>query len=303
MKKLINIYGTARCGSTMIDLILGNDPKGFSLGEVDNWFWPWRTHHFDIKCGCGVYPCPVWEKIKNINEKEFHKKIFKILDIDFLVDSSKNLPWIIDNNIRGYKDNEYTALNILIYKNPVSLYYSHWKRGDKKIDTMFNAYNDYAVFFESNLHYVTINYDTLISDGTEKILEQLCHIIEIPFFKDKQKFWNKKHHHLFGSFGTRKQLFQANSSIYKENYSEEFLAIKPEIEEKIHANKKISAIVNQLYSTDIKNFEKYPFPFKKLSIKKSYNFYYKSKLKRYVKRLSPVQYPDKESQLIHTYRF
>jgi hypothetical protein len=59
MKKLINIYGTARSGSTMLDLILGNDPKGFSLGEVANWFYPWRTHHFDIKCGCGIYPCPV----------------------------------------------------------------------------------------------------------------------------------------------------------------------------------------------------------------------------------------------------
>ena len=302
MKKLINIYGTARCGSTMLDLILGNDPKGFSLGEVVNWFQPWRTHHFDIKCGCGVYPCPVWEKIKNIKEKNFHEKAFEILDVDFLIDSSKNLPWIIDNNMRGYKSNTYNTLNILLYKNPVSLYYSHWKRGDKKITALFNAYNDYLFFFKSNLHYVSVDYDSLISEPDET-LKKLCNIIGIPYFDGKTFFWKKTHHHLFGSFGTRKQLFQSDSSIYREDYSDDFIKLIPEIEKKIDSNKKLLSTLERLYFANIEKIEKYPSSFKKLSIRKDRNFYYKSKIKRYFKRFYPVQYPDKESKLITTYKF
>jgi len=151
MKKVINIYGTARSGSTMLDLILGNDPKGFSVGEVVNWFYPWRTHHFDIKCGCGVYPCPVWEKIKNFKANEFHEKVLDNLNLNFIVDSSKNLPWVVDSNVRAIKKRKFTAYNILIFKDPVSLYYSFWKRGDKSFSNLFRAYKDYEIFLNSNL--------------------------------------------------------------------------------------------------------------------------------------------------------
>ncbi len=45
MKKVIFITGTGRSGSTLLDMMLGNDPKGISLGEVVALFRPYRPHH------------------------------------------------------------------------------------------------------------------------------------------------------------------------------------------------------------------------------------------------------------------
>jgi hypothetical protein len=302
MKKIINVYGTARCGSTMLDLILGNDPKGFSLGEVVNWFYPWRSHHFDIKCGCGVYPCPVWEEIKDFKPDKFHEKVLDIFNLDFLVDSSKNLPWFIDTNLRGYKEKKYKVYNVLIFKDPISLYYSFWKRGDKSISKLFNAYNDYKIFLDSNLSFVSLNYDEFVADP-QRLLKKMCSILNIDYFEDKYKFWNKKHHHLFGSFGTRKQLFNENAKIYQENYSQDFLEIKKNVEEEIKKNKELNLLITDIYKNDIKKINKYP-EIKNFSlIRKDKNDYYKSRFRRYFRRFKPVHYPDKESKLIHTYRF
>ena len=75
MGKVIFVNGTARCGSTMVDLIMGNDPGGFSLGEVCSWYRPTRTHHFDIKCGCGVYPCPMWQRLRETSERDLYDEL------------------------------------------------------------------------------------------------------------------------------------------------------------------------------------------------------------------------------------
>ena len=64
--------------------------------------------------------CP-WDKIKNLKERKFYKKCFDILDVDILVDSSKNLAWVIDNNIQARKDG-FDVSNVLLYKEPVSFF-------------------------------------------------------------------------------------------------------------------------------------------------------------------------------------
>lgn len=78
----------------MVELMLGNDQRAFSLGEVYAWFRPFRTHHSKIICSCGQENC-LWDKLKNIKEHEFHKKAFEVLNVDILVDSSKN-PTLVD---------------------------------------------------------------------------------------------------------------------------------------------------------------------------------------------------------------
>ena len=285
----------------MLDLTIGNDPAGFSLGEVVNWFQPYRTHHFDIKCGCGVYPCPVWKNLKDLTKNEFHEKALESLGVDFLVDSSKNLPWIIDNNLKGIKSKKYQPINILVYKDPISLYYSFWKRGYKNLSILINAYNDYNFFLKSRLPFISINYDRYLSDYKNQ-LQKLCKILEIPYFENKYKFWEKTHHHLFGSFGVRKQLFSNNPEIYKEEYQENFLLQKKNIEKQVETDTPLRTIYETLKKNDIQELTAYPFP-AKTQIKKGYNFYYKSKIKRYYKKFKPIQYPDKEAKLIHTFKF
>ena len=244
-RKLINICGTARSGSTMVDLMLGNDSHAFSLGEVHAWFRPFRTHHFNIICSCGQDHCP-WKKLKTLREDEFHKKCFEILNVDILVDSSKKLTWVIDNNIWA-KKNGYDVSNVLLYKEPVSFFYSYWKRGisiNRARRDIFTKY--YRRFFEANMPFIALDYNKLVEDPAS-ILEDLCQSLGVSYFEGKERFWEKEHHHLFGSRSARRQVETKNSAIWnKEDYPLEFQNIIPEIETDNMHDKEFQYVLSKL---------------------------------------------------------
>lgn len=282
-KKLINICGTARSGSTMVDLMLGNDPRAFSLGEVDAWFRPYRTHHFNIICSCKKNNCP-WEKLKILKEVDFHKKCFEILDVDILVDSSKNLPWILDSNIWASK-NGFEVHNLLLFKEPVSFYYSFWKRGisiEQAIQNEFIKY--YERFFQSNIPFITLNYNNIVADPACSI-KKLCQILNIPYFAGKERFWEKEHHHLFGSRGTRAQVENSKSKIRnKDEYPQEFKEIIPKIETNIKNNKIFQNILHNLREHEMQRTN-----LSNNSIYKPY-WYYLMKLKQKVRQRFPEKW-------------
>lgn len=253
MKKiLINICGTARSGSTMVDLMLGNDPRAFSLGEVYAWFRPFRAHHFNIICSCGQNNCP-WEKLKTLKENEFYQKCFELLDVDTLVDSSKNLPWVIDNNIWA-EENGITVRNVLLFKDPISFFYSFWKRGvplEQARNNEFIKY--YKRFFQTNIPFIALGYDNFVADPAIT-LENLCKVLEIPYFAGKERFWEKEHHHLFGSRGTRKQVEISKSEIRKkEDYPQEFKNIIPQFETGIAKDQTFQNILSKLKAHEMQN--------------------------------------------------
>jgi hypothetical protein len=279
-KKLINVCGTARSGSTMVDLMLGNDQRAFSLGEMHAWFRPFRSHHFRIICSCEQNNCP-WRKLKEIKENEFYKKCFEILNVDILVDSSKNLPWVIDNNIQAGKDG-IAVYNILLYKDPVSLFYSFWKRGLSVESARRNEFiKYYERFFMSNLPYISLNYNKLIADPSTT-LNELCQILGIPYYAGKENFWEKQHHHLFGSMGTRKQVGRPNSEIRKsEEYPAEFKRIIPKIEAENVKNRTLQRVVSKLKSHEMRKIE-----CPNEGIRKPY-WYYFLKIKQKIRRYFP----------------
>ena len=45
--QVIFITGTSYSASTLLDMILSNDKNGFSLGEVNAFFRPYRKHHIE----------------------------------------------------------------------------------------------------------------------------------------------------------------------------------------------------------------------------------------------------------------
>ena len=126
-KTLINICGSERSGSTMLDLIIGNDPKAFSCGEIYALYHPWRTHHFEPKCGCGE-ECEYLKEFKSIREEQFHNLLFEKYGYSWIVDSSKDLNWIIDNQ-KWVIQNNGRVLNLLIWKQPATYSISFLKRG------------------------------------------------------------------------------------------------------------------------------------------------------------------------------
>ncbi len=285
---LINIFGAGRSGTTMLDLMLGNDDKSFSLGEVHAWFRPYREHHFKIICSCGQNPCPYWEKIQNISEQEFHKKTFELLNVDFLIDSSKNLNWGIDNNIWGMH-NDIRVYNILLYKNPINYIYSIWKRGEDVDKAVYRYTTYYQRFFQTHLPYVSIEYEELVKN-TDDILKQLCKITGQKYFTKKKNFWEKVHHHAFGSMGTRKQIESGDSSIREnEIFPEEYQKLIPEIEKELQENKSFVRIHEQLLSNDIK----YGYKSNNKSINKPF-WYYLHNLKAFYRKNFPSKWKYKQ---------
>jgi len=285
MRKLINICGTARCGSTMMDLIVGNDLRGFSLGEVNAWFRPYRKHHFKIRCSCDGSKCP-WDNLKDLNEDLFFEKAFKILDVDFLVDSSKSIPWVVDNNING-KRKGIKVYNILLYKDPVSLFYSFWKRDvsiKRARENVFKKY--YRRFFQANLPFISVNYNKFVADP-QTALKKLCSLIDIPYFEGKEKFWEKEQHQVFGSMGTRKQVEKGNSTIKtKEYFPLEYENLIPKIKMENEKNIAFQHVIEKLGSHEMKaDFDINHFQ----DIKKPY-WYYMLNLKQKFKHRFPEKW-------------
>jgi hypothetical protein len=232
----------------MIDLMLGNSPDAFSCGEVVALFRPWRTHHFSISCSCESSPCDVWGKIKDFPESSFHRNVLEQLNLNYIVDSSKNLCWLIDNNIWAFQQN-LPVINLLVWKKPQSIAHSHWKRKKniQEWESIFTQY--YSRFFQTNLPFISICYNDFVKDPSIS-LKALCDIIGMPYFPGKELFWKKRHHYLYGSTGVRKQIFTGASTIHStENFHPEFLKYMDQLNTTIERSNEVQKILKVLDQT------------------------------------------------------
>lgn len=282
-KTLINILAAARSGSTMLDLMMGNDSESFSLGEVNAWFRPFRTHHFHIDCNCGYSNCEYWNRVKHYKESEFHRNAFEDLQVNYLVDSSKDLDWVIDNNKWALEHN-IEIVNFIIYKPIKEFAHSIWKR-DESLDEAMNRFTKYySRFMETRIPAYSINYRQLI-ENPEDMLKTLCSITGQNSYADRKKFWEKEHHHLFGSGGIRKQLREGNygfrvSANYPDNFLEQWDRYKIEIQK----NSSFSGIMDYLEKIDVRKQSGNQYTFE--DIQKPYWYYY-LRMKNKVKAVFP----------------
>lgn len=248
--KLINICGANRSGTTMLDLMLGNAPNAFSCGEVYALYRPTRTHHFLPKCSCSNNICPYWNEIKNYSEKEFHQKLMMNYGFEFIIDSSKDLAWVFDNNV-WYSNSNVSVINIVIWKDPVEYAYSIWKREKSLTSWKHRYYKYYKRFIDLALPFHSVNYRDMMNDPASR-LKDLCSLIGMKYFPGKEEFWEKEHHHLFGSLGTRKQVENKSSYIRKgEEYDPLFAKKKASLDKYVHDDKKLNDVIYLLKSNDI----------------------------------------------------
>jgi len=219
---LVLVNGAARSGTTMLDLMLGNSESCFSCGEIHAFFRPHRTHHFDPDCSCGEKPCPVWESLGKVPEQDLHANILQMPGIEHVIDSSKDLNWVLDSN-RWAAGHGIPVVNLLLWKDPKDLAYSHWKRG-RPIDYYRRAFlHYYERFLNLNLPFIAINYQDLVGNPSV-ILKDICDRCGIDWHEGQEEFWNKKHHHFFGSAGTGKQVSEGGSKIGSiKDFPQEFL--------------------------------------------------------------------------------
>ncbi|MDR4517213.1 MAG: sulfotransferase [Nitrosomonas sp.] len=278
----------------MLDLMLGNSSDAFSCGEVVAWYRPWRRHHFKLVCQCGQTSCPVWKRLAVVDAHEFHHAVLSESGVDFAVDSSKDLCWVLDSQ-KWAMSKGITTYNILIWKNPVNLAYSHWKRG-KGLDHWhkeFIAYHER--FLKLNLPFRAVNYNELVKNP-QKILNNICNFVGMPYFEGKERFWeNHQSHYLFGSDTTSRQTSSKQSEIWtKDDFLPKFQEHIQYLENKIAHDTKVQQILDELNKSDIRYQLESSGGEKISSTPKLYPlWYYGKKAKQIFKRHFPENYTGK----------
>lgn len=200
-KKVIFIGGTSHSGSTMLDMMLGNDEHGFSVGELYALFYPYRPHHFKPQCGCGNPRCKIWQEIKKIDKHTVYEYLFKMFpEVFFIVDSSKD-PWWIKEQLEVLKSKNIHTYILLIWKRPEAFAYSMLKRGKKNWLKFWINYH--KLFFTLFPNFIPVSYESLVQNPSKE-LKRICNLIGIEYFKGKEFFWQKTHHVLFGSLSVKK---------------------------------------------------------------------------------------------------
>jgi hypothetical protein len=278
----------------MLDLMLGNAPNAFSCGEVSAWFRPWRPHHFKIDCPCGQDPCPVWAKIGDVPESQFYATVIRELQVDFVIDSSKDLSWLVDAH-RWASASGIRTFNVLLWKDPVTLSYSHWKRGFDLYRWRKEFVSYYSRIFGLGLPILAVNFGDLVKDPAAT-LASICAAVGMPYYEGKERFWEKEHHYLFGSGGVRKQVEAGSSTIRaRQQYPDEFEAQIASLKERIAADDTVQGILQKLQQADISLHTAGSDDHPPSPLKKPYPlWYYRKRAVRALRRYFPESYEDVE---------
>jgi len=249
-KKVVLIGGTGRSGSTMLDLMLGNASDAFSCGELYALFRPQKRSELHFQCNCKNPNCCIWNAIRNYSEAEAYKALFEnIPGIQFIIDSSKSLPWIKDQ-IR-YNRNSFIELkHILIWKDPLNFAYSRWKRG--VIRGWRRAWVNYhRGYFSIVPFFRSIKLEDLISSPSYK-LKSLCQYLQMDYFPGKEFYWTKEHHIIFGSRSAIGLLHRkGEKKIFPLIKDIKFKKIETRLREIIYKDSTIQKILYVLEATDI----------------------------------------------------
>lgn len=111
--RILYIGGAGRSGSTIVDMILGNIPGFFSLGEIID-FWE-HAETEDMLCGCGelIEACPFWKPV--IHQLKYnHKRSFnEASNLKTKFDRTRYLPFHGIKQIT-YKKNYYAYLEHIL---------------------------------------------------------------------------------------------------------------------------------------------------------------------------------------------
>lgn len=217
-KKVIFIGGSSYSGSTLLDMMISSGNGGFSLGEVNAYFYPYRSHHINPICGCGDPTCTIWPKLKSKGSSKLYREIFKQNPtVSYIVDSSKDLGWIAKQT-RLLKRCGIPVYHILIWKTPLEFAYSKYKRGDlNNWETMWKNYH--KLYIRKIDNWFSVKYSELAMKP-QNIIKKICNEIGINYFDGKENYWEFEHHTLFGNSSAKIHLYKKDSSTYNNHKKE-----------------------------------------------------------------------------------
>jgi hypothetical protein len=247
---IVFVLGAAHSGTTMLDLMLGNHEATFSTGEVVAWYWPYRKHHFDPQCGCGQPNCEIWEQLKAAPKEELHSAVLNLPGIGHVVDSSKDLAWMLDAAEYAQSGGRQIH-NVVIWKEPIELAYSHWKRESPLTSFRYEFLTYHERLLDLGLPFVAVRFNQLVS-APSATLQKICALTGLPVRERQEEFWNKQHHQLFGSATTGRQSRAGESKIREAtDYPPEFMqVIEPYLQEIVN-DRRLMRVVGALESVNI----------------------------------------------------
>lgn len=198
----------------MLDMILSNDPKGHSLGEVIALFRPFKNHYEEERQKILNDKSGVWYHILTGGPDKLYPLLFEHFnkEVDFFVDSSKNPFWIArQTNI--LKKMGVSVENVLIYKDKYDLASSYKKRN--RYEDWEKSYIGYHARYTKLIEdFFAISYKDVVQNPAS--IEMVCKEIGISYFEKKEEFWNKREvTSFFGNDRTRYHNLQAKENIPK----------------------------------------------------------------------------------------
>jgi hypothetical protein len=254
---LIMVCGAARSGTTILNLMLGNSNDTFSCGEVYAKYRPFRDNHFDPVCGCGDKDCAIWAGLKDVPEQDFHPALFAQTNAKAVIDSSKNLNWVLDSN-EWAQNTGLSLVNILIWKDTKELAYSHWKRGNpiNYFRGQFLTY--YERFLSLNVPFVSMRYSQLAGNSREALIS-VCKLLDLEYSEGQELFWQQTNHQLFGSGGVQKQMSRKQSQIKtQQEYPAEFETAYAAYSARHMPDKRVDRVVSLIEAQDIQHQTQIP---------------------------------------------
>lgn len=228
IKQVIFIAGTAYSGSSMLDMMIGNNEASFSAGEVQYIFNPMKPYHINPPCGCGDPKCRIWTELRNNGSRHLYKNIFKKFQyINTIVDSSKDPFWINKQQKYLYEDGISSKI-LLIWKSPKEFALSRKKR--KQLKGWMHAWIHYhRLFLSIHKRWWSVAYRDLAKNPSYK-LQQICKSFFILYNINMEDYWTKNHHMLFGNISAKYHTLDKKFEGFKKNV-EHLKSIEYEISE------------------------------------------------------------------------
>ncbi len=252
MASLVNVMGTGRSGSTMLHLMIGNGSDSFPCGEISDLYWPMRRHHFRWVCPCTSEPCPVWPKLDGLPKERFHSEAVIRLGVESIVDNSKSLVWVLKNQHWASAEG-LDVFNVAIWKSPIELAYSYWKRGRDPMDWRTPFVHYYGRMFSIGLPTMTVSLADL-TDSPDATLDRICTLLGLPYSSGRSHFWEREHHHLYGSRSVRDQIRAGTGWTERDRqFPREFEQLAPRISELIGSDDQVQCVLQGLHDRDINN--------------------------------------------------
>ena len=263
---LVNVLGAGGAGTTMLALMLGNSTRGFTPGETRAWYRPSSPNHFTFGCWCRRNPCPLWERLGVFPEDEFFRRVSDELAPDVVADSSKWLDWARDAGEWAERDG-YRVRNVLIWREPVDLVYTMWRRGRlgggkrerpsgdalvrRGTAALARQFFDYTEKAFAGFGPTVVSCERLIDDPAG-VLEALCDRIGITYRPGQERFWEKEHHTLFGNETARKTIEAGDGGGFERTERDpEFDLAATELVEAIESHERIQGTLRRLRAASL----------------------------------------------------